>query len=761
MHFLPQTMCPAFAVLVLCVAAFGEQPRQRVRYDDHRLVRVTLTSQDDIETMLRISQDPWSDRLGIGAIPFRVAPEEMASLRESGLAFEVIHDDVQFLLEQQRPGQAPEGWFEDFRTYDEVNALIDALVALRPDLVTKLTIGQSLEGRTIYGLRIGSQDEGSDAPAVLFNGLQHSREWITPMVTMYIADTLVAMYDVDPDVRAMVDELVFYIVPIFNPDGYVYSWDVERLWRKNRRDNGNGCFGVNNNRNWGFNWGDDATSSSDPCHLNYRGTGPYSEPETVVVRDFILAHPGIAAHIDFHSYGQILISPHGEEGGEPPEPDRTTFHELNAAMAAAILGMHGENYTYGASGSYLSGGFATWTHADRGILSWTFELRDTGTFGFILPADQILPTAEENLEAIGVLARALFETSFVFPDGLPSYMPPGAPAVARVDVRDLGGVLDTGSTRVLARIGSSGAFTARALTSMGGSSYEATLPAASCGSIIEYYFLAESASGRVTTSPVDAPASVHTAHAFNTEPWISDDMESDTGWAVGASEDDATTGVWVRADPNGTAAQPEDDHTPSGTQCWVTGQGTPGGELGENDVDGGQTTLLSPIFDLTGEDAAVAYWRWYSNDTGATPNSDTFFVDISFDGGASWGGAETVGPTGPGTAGGWVHHQFRVGDFNAPTSEVQLRFVASDEGDGSLVEAAIDDLEIHRLTCGPQLFHVEADGPRYLAITPQGSETYALLVAPLCNARSGLSRRLPKILKRYGSGCADIISSTS
>jgi murein tripeptide amidase MpaA len=717
----------AFGTIASCATGVNGQHLERVRYDDHKLARVTLRSREDIETILRISEDPWSDRVEIGSLPFRVAPEHMPALRESGLAFEILHENVQTLIDQQRPARAPAGWFEDFKTYEEVNALIDTLAALRPDLVTKLTIGQSLEGRTIYGMRISGLDESADAPAVLFNSTQHAREWITPMTTMYIADRLVGTYDVDPDVQAMVDQVVFYIVPIVNPDGYVYAWDVERLWRKNRRDNGNGCYGVDNNRNWGFNWGDDTTSSSDPCNQIYRGTGPFSEPENQAVRDFVLAHSDIVAHIDFHSYTQVLISPYGDVSGEPPEPDRTTFRELNPAMAAAIFNVHGVTYTYGPSSSYLSGGFPCWTHADLGILSWTFELRDTGEYGFLLPADQILPTAEENFAAITVLAHTLYEFAFVFPDGLPGYIEPETQTTVRVDIRDIGNVIAPGTVCVLARVGSAGAFTASMLTSTGGSSYEATLPAAPCGSIIEYYLQAESAFGGPTTAPDDAPASVYTANVIDTEPWMDDDMEAETGWIAGAPDDDATTGVWVRVDPNGTEAQPEDDHTLSGTLCWVTGQGTPGGELGENDVDGGKTTLLSPVYDLAGEDAAVSYWRWYSNDTGASPNADVFLVDVSFDGGAVWANVETVGPTGPDTGGGWIYHEFRVSDFGVPTSQVRFRFVASDEGDGSLVEAAVDDLVIRRLTCGPQVFRVEAEGCRYLAITPpDGTQPVAL-----------------------------------
>ncbi len=175
------------------------------------------------------------------------------------------------------------------------------------------------------------------------------------------------------------------------------------------------------------------------------------------------------------------------------------------------------------------------------------------------------------------------------------------------------------------------------------------------------------------------------------------------GWAVGAPGDTATTGVWVRVDPIGTGAQPEDDHTPApGTNCFATGQGTPGGSVGENDVDNGATTLMSPLIDLDGvAQAQISYWRWYSNDAGASPNADIFLVDISNDDGGSWTSVETIGPSGPGTAGGWVFHAFDVTDFVTPTALIRLRFIASDADSGSIVEAAVDDLQVAVISCEP------------------------------------------------------------
>jgi DNA-binding beta-propeller fold protein YncE len=177
---------------------------------------------------------------------------------------------------------------------------------------------------------------------------------------------------------------------------------------------------------------------------------------------------------------------------------------------------------------------------------------------------------------------------------------------------------------------------------------------------------------------------------------VADDFELVTGWTSGAPGDTATTGIWTRVDPIGTAAQPEEDHTPgTGSFCFVTGQGTVGGALGQNDVDGGQTTLLSPALDLSSDaEAKIGYWRWFSNSTGGNPGQDTLEIDISNDGGQNWTSLETVGPGGPEASGGWLFSLFRVADFLLPTNNVVLRFIAADTGGGSIVEAAIDDLVI-------------------------------------------------------------------
>jgi hypothetical protein len=197
-----------------------------------------------------------------------------------------------------------------------------------------------------------------------------------------------------------------------------------------------------------------------------------------------------------------------------------------------------------------------------------------------------------------------------------------------------------------------------------------------------------------------APATAYTApSAYNLINVLADDFQTNLGWTVGPG-DTATTGAWTRVDPNGTAAQPEDDHTPlPGTICWVTGQGVVGGGLGDNDVDGGFTRLTSPALNFAGATSAtIEYWRWYSNDQGAAPNSDVFRAEIS-NNGTTWVALETVGPSGPETAGGWFFRSFNAASFVTLTSNVRVRFTAEDAGSGSLVEAAVDDFRAYSLDC--------------------------------------------------------------
>lgn len=210
-------------------------------------------------------------------------------------------------------------------------------------------------------------------------------------------------------------------------------------------------------------------------------------------------------------------------------------------------------------------------------------------------------------------------------------------------------------------------------------------------------------------------------------------FEDDAGWTAGGAGDDATQGAWTRVDPLGTyrfgaPVQPEDDHSEDGIACFVTGQGTPGQNANLSDVDGGRTTLRSPAIDLRwAVDPRLVYWRWYTNNQGSFPGQDTWTVEISDDDGATWVTLESTNSS----ENSWRRMEFRLLDYIEQTDRVRIRFIASDYGYDSLVEAAVDDVSIESLPRDP----AAADGW-------PGAVRFGLdpIVPNPCNASAGGAR---------------------
>ncbi|MCH7526585.1 MAG: 2-phosphosulfolactate phosphatase, partial [Planctomycetes bacterium] len=225
-----------------------------VRYDGHRVVRVQVDNEAQLEALLSISDDMWTEGYGIGAVDVHVSPEQYAVLEKSDLAFSVVIPDLQARIDAHPPGVGGGSPWDHFMQYAEILEYLDTLVALRPDLAETFVMGQTVENRDIVGIRITGPGLGAK-PGVLYHGAEHAREWITPPVVMYVADQLIRNYDTDPEIRDLVNRVEWFIVPVFNVDGYMYSWSTDRYWRKNRRNNGNGTWGVDLNRNYDWKWG--------------------------------------------------------------------------------------------------------------------------------------------------------------------------------------------------------------------------------------------------------------------------------------------------------------------------------------------------------------------------------------------------------------------------------------------------------------------------------------------------------------------------
>jgi choice-of-anchor B domain-containing protein len=290
---------------------------------------------------------------------------------------------------------------------------------------------------------------------------------------------------------------------------------------------------------------------------------------------------------------------------------------------------------------------------------------------------------------------------FTYPNGLPTVVAPTGASVTIQVAPPAGTTLPANSVKMVVTV--AGVATTVTMESLGNNLYRGAFPNIPCTSELIYEFRVDSVDG-----PYSDPAGPRSAiAAVGVATPVNDACEALGSWALSAAGDNATSGLWINADPVATVAQPEDDHSATGTRCFVTGNGSVGGAIGEADVDGGTATLTTPIFDGTGDQTFVSYWRWYSNDQGSNPNEDSMPVSISNDAGVTWTQLELVSTN----SNAWVQRSFRISDFVAPSTIMKVRFAARDIGvGGSIVEAAIDDFQVIRYSCNANPADLNGDG---------------------------------------------------
>jgi len=294
---------------------------------------------------------------------------------------------------------------------------------------------------------------------------------------------------------------------------------------------------------------------------------------------------------------------------------------------------------------------------------------------------------------IKALTTKQLPMKIILPDGIPEYIDPRQPATFTVEIEDIG-ENHIPSTCSLYCSYDGEDWEMFALASLGGNTYEATLPAVGCGAVPSFYICTSGDEGHTVFSPVDAPFTTHTTMIGMPDSVFEDNFEIDQGWTVSGN---ATAGYWERGVPAGMGmnGDPSADYDGSG-QCYLTENA-----FGDSDVDGGYTHLTSPTIDIENSfSASVTYALWYTNYVLGDPHNDLFIVYLSNNDGATWVVAETVGPA---TLTGWSLHTIRITDFIEPTAQVRIRFEASDYGDASTVEAAIDAVEITRYLCVPDI----------------------------------------------------------
>lgn len=298
--------------------------------------------------------------------------------------------------------------------------------------------------------------------------------------------------------------------------------------------------------------------------------------------------------------------------------------------------------------------------------------------------------------------------TFSYPDGLPGQLPPGSSVDVRFALDTIGDAkVDPSSIRM--QVGVEGGDLSDVQVSADGKGvWKGTLPAVECTQRVQFRIEAATTSG-ITYS--DPPTGTNDAIAsLGLDILLRDTIEGDvSGWLVD-NDPSLATGAWEAVDPLGTIygtdlAQPDDDATngSDNVKCWVTQNGTEGGSVGEADVDGGPTMLITPALDFDGTDGTISYARWFYDSFSV----DTLETHVSNDGGASWTFVHST--TGTGSA--WEITQFEIGEYVVPSDNVMVRFSTQDASDPSIVEAGIDNLEVSVVLCGtPCPGDVDGDG---------------------------------------------------
>jgi hypothetical protein len=363
---------------------------------------------------------------------------EIDLIEQSGFEFEImIEDVVSWYTDPNRRGidfRGPDDCFEGnsinqyptpdnfelgsmagFFTWQEMLGILDDMKAQFPNLIsTKQPIegAMTYEGRAIHWVRISDQPEtDEEEPEILYTALHHAREPGSLSQMIFYMWFLLENYEEDQQVQFLVNNTEMYFIPCVNPDGYVFNQTTNPegggLWRKNRVKNNDGSYGVDLNRNYGYEWGyDNEGSSNNPVSETYRGTEAFSEQETRAVRDFCNEHE-FQITLNYHTHGDLLIYPWGYS--DTPTAENDTYTNMAEAMIVDnqyLAGTGSETVGY-----IVNGGSDDWMYGEAETKPSTYSFTpEVGAIGGFWPTeDQITPNCKNtllmNLNAAAILHR--------------------------------------------------------------------------------------------------------------------------------------------------------------------------------------------------------------------------------------------------------------------------------------------------------------------------------------------------------------------
>jgi hypothetical protein len=395
--------------------------------EKHSRARISLDQLHDIDGLskLGLAVDHGQHKVNTFFIS-DFSLSELLQARNAGYKVDILIDDVSRHYREQNSKKAEKttavscnnspaitvpshfhlGTYAGFFTYTEMLTILDSMRLLYPTLISaKQPVGTFLttEGRPIYWVRISDNPDVDQPlkPQMLTTSVHHAREPGSLSSNIFYLWYLLENYTTDPHIKEIIDNTELYFIPVVNPDGYLRNISTDPagggLWRKNMRDNMDGTFGVDLNRNYGHTWGhDDIGSSPVTSSQTYRGTAAFSEPETQAMKWFAENH-NFKLNVNYHTYNNALIYPWGHIASFLTD-DSATF-----ASYGSFLTEH-NHYRYGTCDQTLSyvsnGGSDDWMYGEtttkNKVFAFTPEV-GADEYGFYGPAANIIPDCKANL----------------------------------------------------------------------------------------------------------------------------------------------------------------------------------------------------------------------------------------------------------------------------------------------------------------------------------------------------------------------------